>query len=299
MSRSHSESSLRQVGDEQRRRAHGSRGDAHASKRARREEDSFTGDDEDAARPVGNSMGRAGASTPPLRVERAPNNSHAVSPLRTSFIASARHSTSPPASPYRHPHPAGLAPSPTSQFPPSPSSALHSAAPIDSLVGPQRSRSHHPRRRATSLPPPPRHSSHLSSPPRQQLTAPFSHRSPTSPSDHRRRREKLHDSRPSVSTLEAQLLLSQQPLQEICADLERHGGARPLSQGDLLAYHAARAVKEGGRRVTLVPTSLNPPITRSTLRELDLSEILRNPQLRHDCVHDLNLMFRPNYDGER
>ena len=31
---------------------------------------------------------------------------------------------------------------------------------------------------------------------------------------------------------------------------------------------------------------LTPPTSRSTLRELDLGEILRNPQLRHDVIFD-------------
>lgn len=43
----------------------------------------------------------------------------------------------------------------------------------------------------------------------------------------------------------------------------------------------------------------HPPITRHTLRELDLFEILKNPQLRHDVVFDPNVQFRPNFDGER
>lgn len=45
--------------------------------------------------------------------------------------------------------------------------------------------------------------------------------------------------------------------------------------------------------------SLSPPVTRATLAELDLTEVLRNPQLRHDITFDSTLMFRPNYDGER
>lgn len=45
--------------------------------------------------------------------------------------------------------------------------------------------------------------------------------------------------------------------------------------------------------------SLHPPITRQTLKELDLHEILKNPQLRHDIVFDSNVQFRPNFDGER
>uniref|UniRef100_V5GQF4 SOK1 protein n=2 Tax=Kalmanozyma brasiliensis (strain GHG001) TaxID=1365824 RepID=V5GQF4_KALBG len=51
-------------------------------------------------------------------------------------------------------------------------------------------------------------------------------------------------------------------------------------------------------RSTFTPT-LHPPITRHTLRELDLFEILKNPQLRHDVVFDPNVQFRPNFDGER
>ncbi|GAA5889022.1 hypothetical protein JCM8208_007746 [Rhodotorula glutinis] len=74
-----------------------------------------------------------------------------------------------------------------------------------------------------------------------------------------------------------------------------------LSQDDLLAIHAARVRAEGGEVScgSLSVISLAPPVTKTTLRELDLHEILRNPQLRHDVVFDPNLMFRPNYDGER
>lgn len=42
-----------------------------------------------------------------------------------------------------------------------------------------------------------------------------------------------------------------------------------------------------------------PPIAKETLRELDLQEILQCRQLRHDIVFDANLMFRPNFDGDR
>ncbi|KAK9451859.1 T-complex protein 11-domain-containing protein [Limtongia smithiae] len=42
-----------------------------------------------------------------------------------------------------------------------------------------------------------------------------------------------------------------------------------------------------------------PPVNLQGLRELDLQEILKNPQLRHDIVFDPQLQFRPNLDGER
>ncbi|KAJ3328965.1 hypothetical protein HDU76_008923 [Blyttiomyces sp. JEL0837] len=46
-------------------------------------------------------------------------------------------------------------------------------------------------------------------------------------------------------------------------------------------------------------SSLLPPITRFTLRELDLDEILNNISLRHDLYFDPHLQFKPNTDGER
>ena len=79
------------------------------------------------------------------------------------------------------------------------------------------------------------------------------------------------------------------------------GSYAVLSQDDLLGLHAAHVRAEGGdvTRGSLSAIGLAPPVTKTTLRELDLHEILRNPQLRHDVVFDPNLMFRPNYDGER
>ncbi|ODQ52933.1 T-complex 11, partial [Saitoella complicata NRRL Y-17804] len=53
------------------------------------------------------------------------------------------------------------------------------------------------------------------------------------------------------------------------------------------------------RLTHVYPPAPLPPITQTTLHELELSEILKNVQLRHDIVHDPNLQFRPNYDGER
>lgn len=47
-----------------------------------------------------------------------------------------------------------------------------------------------------------------------------------------------------------------------------------------------------------VPLPL-PPVNIQSLREIDLSEILKNPQLRHDIIFDPQLQFRPNLDGER
>jgi T-complex protein 11 len=42
-----------------------------------------------------------------------------------------------------------------------------------------------------------------------------------------------------------------------------------------------------------------PPITRSSLRELETQEVLKNAQLIHDIIHDPSLQFRPNLEGPR
>lgn len=42
-----------------------------------------------------------------------------------------------------------------------------------------------------------------------------------------------------------------------------------------------------------------PPVNIQSLKEIDLSEIVKNPQLRHDILFDPQLQFRPNLDGER
>lgn len=47
------------------------------------------------------------------------------------------------------------------------------------------------------------------------------------------------------------------------------------------------------------PVDLLPPVNVSSLREIELQEIIKNPQLRHDIVFDPQLQFRPNLDGER
>lgn len=83
-----------------------------------------------------------------------------------------------------------------------------------------------------------------------------------------------------------------------------------LSTIDILSLHhharrpslsSTNVVASSSRHIVnpLVATSLLPPVTRDSLRELDLSEILRNPQLRHDVMFDAGLVFRANHDGEK
>ncbi|KAK4188810.1 protein SOK1 [Podospora australis] len=44
---------------------------------------------------------------------------------------------------------------------------------------------------------------------------------------------------------------------------------------------------------------LEPPVTKTTLSELDVTKIIHNPKLRHDINYDPELHFRPNLDGEK
>lgn len=60
----------------------------------------------------------------------------------------------------------------------------------------------------------------------------------------------------------------------------------PSSDGEELA----EAFREG---------STIPPITRQSLSELDISNIVNNVKLRHDVNFDRDLSFRPNLDGLR
>ncbi|KTW29846.1 hypothetical protein T552_01050 [Pneumocystis carinii B80] len=43
---------------------------------------------------------------------------------------------------------------------------------------------------------------------------------------------------------------------------------------------------------------ISPPVTQTILLKLEFHEIFRNVQLRHDIVHEPDLQFRPNLDGE-
>ena len=160
------------------------------------------------------------------------------------------------------------------------------------------------RQRSASLPPLSRQPFHVSHPPLQSLLCGAAHRPGPIPPHRPRKSGSAEDNNISSSSKSPSRRV--QDLSDTYVDpravvsrIERQGGSWPLSQGDLLAYHAARLLDRGGEKVSLSPLSLVPPISKATLRELDLAEILRNPQLRHDSVFDPNLMFRPNYDGER
>ncbi|KAJ1023689.1 hypothetical protein NDA18_004673 [Ustilago nuda] len=92
-----------------------------------------------------------------------------------------------------------------------------------------------------------------------------------------------------------------------CHSRQRRQGHNASTKGSnarlskSFAFNLARYPTASGssRSRSIFTPTLHPPITRHTLRELDLFEILKNPQLRHDVVFDPNVQFRPNFDGER
>ncbi|EDK40682.2 hypothetical protein PGUG_04780 [Meyerozyma guilliermondii ATCC 6260] len=73
------------------------------------------------------------------------------------------------------------------------------------------------------------------------------------------------------------------------------GTAAAASIGSARA--AAAVSSSSSASVSVVPPL--PPINLQSLKEIDLHEILKNPQLRHDILFDPQLQFRPNLDGER
>lgn len=197
------------------------------------------------------------------------------------------------------------------------------------------SRAHSPEAVDTFVPVPPPASPRLSppsaeisqhpsssAPPSTSLPTPFSPWLPLAQPHHRRRAKSLPASLspahlpaaslPSRTAQRSRLPASSRRTDSPSADdsiqqprppplLQSPSSPKSFSQDELATLHAlALSEKEGSLSTAGITTaSLVPPITKDTLHELDLSEILRNPQLRHDVVFDPNLMFRPNYDGER
>ncbi|CAJ2510841.1 Uu.00g064660.m01.CDS01 [Anthostomella pinea] len=58
------------------------------------------------------------------------------------------------------------------------------------------------------------------------------------------------------------------------------------------------SVAQGGRHER-ARRPLEPPVTKTTLGELDVTKIIHNPKLRHDINFDPELHFRPNLDGDK
>jgi hypothetical protein len=64
--------------------------------------------------------------------------------------------------------------------------------------------------------------------------------------------------------------------------------------------YISTSVDELGRSSTRKhPPAVEPPVTKTTLSELDVNKIVNNPKLRHDINFDPDLHFRPNLDGEK
>ena len=61
--------------------------------------------------------------------------------------------------------------------------------------------------------------------------------------------------------------------------------------------HHPRSVAGSPVSSILQKASAEPPITKSSLCELDLVRIINDPKLRHDLNFEPEVAFRPNYDG--
>ncbi|TVY15350.1 Protein SOK1 [Lachnellula arida] len=69
----------------------------------------------------------------------------------------------------------------------------------------------------------------------------------------------------------------------------------PPRGGQLFRTNIATTTEGSSRQ----STTLEPPVTKGTLSELDVNKIVHNPKLRHDINFDPDLHFRPNLDGEK
>jgi len=84
-------------------------------------------------------------------------------------------------------------------------------------------------------------------------------------------------------------------------------GASPAATASATATAAGTAAAASPCFAPLSPAQvqqaqrqlLMPPVNLQSMHEIDLHEVLKNPQLRHDILFDPQLQFRPNLDGER
>lgn len=98
-----------------------------------------------------------------------------------------------------------------------------------------------------------------------------------------------------------------QGLDNIMADSQEQGAygiqshpsqrfpSSPPRDGQLFRPNLATTTEGTSRQ----STTLEPPVTKGTLSELDVNKIVHNPKLRHDINFDPDLHFRPNLDGEK
>ncbi|SCU84375.1 LAMI_0C07250g1_1 [Lachancea mirantina] len=112
---------------------------------------------------------------------------------------------------------------------------------------------------------------------------------------------------------QAQLPIHQQHLQHMTHHFnhgvkkkQRHRNASALRHALLtnqrlpIRDHTHLALEDRIKYIKLHPGPMPlPPINLQCLKEIDLQEIVKNPQLRHDIIFDPLLQFRPNLDGER
>ena len=91
--------------------------------------------------------------------------------------------------------------------------------------------------------------------------------------------------------------------QRLAPELNGSGRADSSSAGTSVSVGGslgeALTFEDRIKRVRATPLPVPyPPVNLQCLREIDLQEIVKNPQLRHDIIFDPLLQFRPNLDGE-
>ncbi|KAH7192302.1 T-complex protein 11-domain-containing protein [Fusarium flagelliforme] len=77
--------------------------------------------------------------------------------------------------------------------------------------------------------------------------------------------------------------------------------AAPLSRNpsEMSTTSTTSSPGPDSRRSPAPSQPLEPPVTKSSLGELEVSKIINNPKLRHDINFDPELHFRPNVEGDK
>ena len=79
-----------------------------------------------------------------------------------------------------------------------------------------------------------------------------------------------------------------------------HSAPSPSTTSSASSAPTSRSISQSRRSSsTRSRGPVEPPVTKATLSELDVTKIIHNPKLRHDINFDPELHFRPNLDGEK
>ena len=103
---------------------------------------------------------------------------------------------------------------------------------------------------------------------------------------------KIADRTASLSNEPEQALVASLPVQNPSPDFNK-------STPDSCSDQITMSITQHANTEAFQLASMEPPISKASLGELDLRRIINDPKLRHDLNLERELAFRPNYYGQR